>query len=83
MKNKRIIVFFLFFFLPMIVMAAASFADLELSESERKWLDAHPTVKFTGDPNWLPYEAFDKKGNYIGIVAEHLSLISPISHLEF
>jgi len=83
MKNKRIIVFFLFFFLPMIVMAAASFADLELSESERKWLDAHPTVKFTGDPNLLPYEAFDKKGNYIGIVAEHLSLISTITNLEF
>jgi ABC-type amino acid transport substrate-binding protein len=32
-------------------------------------------INFTGDPNWLPYEAFDEQGNYIGIVAEHLKLI--------
>ena len=83
MRNIRILALFLFFFLPMIVMAAAPFAELELSESERNWLDVHPTVKFTGDPNWLPYEAFDKKGNYIGIVAEHLSLIAGITGLEF
>ena len=83
MRNIRALALFLFFFLPMIVMAATPFAELELSESERNWLEAHPTVKFTGDPNWLPYEAFDKKGNYIGIVAEHLSLIAGITGLEF
>ncbi|MFA5982674.1 MAG: transporter substrate-binding domain-containing protein [Methylococcaceae bacterium] len=48
---------------------------LDLSSSERQWLDQHNTIRFTGDPNWLPYEAFDYKGHYIGIVAEHLKLI--------
>jgi len=48
---------------------------LVLSTSERQWLNQHKTIRFTGDPNWLPYEAFDKQGNYIGIVAEHLKLI--------
>lgn len=42
---------------------------------EQRWLDAHRIIRFTGDPNWLPYEAFDKQGNYIGIVADHLKLI--------
>ena len=46
-----------------------------LNLTERKWLAAHKTIRFTGDPNWLPYEAFDKHGNYIGIVADHLRLI--------
>jgi len=32
---------------------------LQLTEKERKWLDKHKTIRFTGDPNWLPYEAFD------------------------
>jgi len=48
---------------------------LTLSDAERLWLSKHSTIRFTGDPNWLPYEAFDAQGNYVGIVAEHLQLI--------
>jgi two-component system sensor histidine kinase EvgS len=46
-----------------------------LSAEERDWLAAHPRIRFGGDPNWLPYEAFDNEGRYIGIVAEYLALI--------
>ncbi len=46
-----------------------------LSVAEQQWLDNHKTIRFTGHPNWLPYEAFDKQGHYIGVVAEHLKLI--------
>ena len=49
--------------------------NIILSPSEQFWLNEHKTIRFTGDPNWLPYEAFDKDGNYIGIVAEYLQLI--------
>lgn len=48
---------------------------LALSAEDRQWLDAHPVVRFTADPNWLPYEAFDAKGKHIGIVADYLHLI--------
>ena len=48
---------------------------LSLSSEEKQWLEQHKTIRFTGDPNWLPFEAFDKKGEYIGIVAEYLKLI--------
>jgi len=50
--------------------------NFSLSKDERKWLDEQQSIRFTGDPNWLPYEAFDNEGNYIGIVADYLSLIS-------
>jgi len=56
---------------------------LELNEHEIQWLNEHPIVTFTGDPNWLPYEAFDKNGHYIGIVSEHLKLISNSTGIEF
>ncbi len=46
-----------------------------VSKREKKWLEQHPVVRFAGDPNWLPYEAFDNQGHYVGIVAEHLKLI--------
>jgi len=64
-------------------LAVAANNKLQLSEKEQAWLAAHPTVTFTGDPNWLPYEAFDSHGNYIGIVAEHLRLISKSTGLKF
>jgi two-component system sensor histidine kinase EvgS len=64
-------------------LAALPSAELGLSEHEREWLQAHSTVSFTGDPNWLPYEAFDKNGNYIGIVSEYLKLIATMTGLEF
>jgi signal transduction histidine kinase len=65
------------------VVIAAPAAELALTDSERQWLNENPTVSFTGDPNWLPYEAFDANGEYIGIVAEHLKLISKISGISF
>jgi diguanylate cyclase (GGDEF)-like protein/PAS domain S-box-containing protein len=56
---------------------------LKLTEDERKWLEENPTARFTGDPNWLPYEAFDSHDNYIGIVSEHLDLIAGMTGLAF
>jgi len=57
--------------------------ELGLSEAEQRWLSDNSSVSFTGDPNWLPYEAFDADGQYIGIVAEHLRLIAKTTGLKF
>ena len=57
--------------------------ELDLSDKEKKWLAEHSSVTFTGDPNWLPYEAFQEDGSYIGIVAEHLQLITKSTGLKF
>lgn len=48
---------------------------IQLTNEELNWIKNHKTIKFTGDPNWLPYEAFQKNGDYIGVVADHLKLI--------
>ena len=64
-------------------MAAPASPELELTAAERRWLEENPTASFTGDPNWLPYEAFDSHGNYIGIVSEHLDLIAGMTGLAF
>lgn len=58
-------------------------AELNLTAGEKKWLAVNPSVTFTGDPNWLPYEAFQHNGTYIGIVAEHLKLITGLTGLQF
>lgn len=76
--SKFLFVFFLVFSFNSLVLA-----ELNLSEDEKQWIKNNPIVTFTGDPNWLPYEAFDDKGNYIGIVAEHLKIISDNTGLKF
>ena len=83
MPNIRSISLFLLVFLPTTLTAAPASPELELHAAERQWLEDNPTASFTGDPNWLPYEAFDSNGNYIGIVSEHLELITGMTGLAF
>ncbi|MBT3585186.1 MAG: transporter substrate-binding domain-containing protein [Halobacteriovoraceae bacterium] len=64
------------------VKANSEDQKLQLSELEREWIKKNPMVDFTGDPNWLPFEAFDKNGQYIGIVADHLEIIEKVSGLK-
>jgi len=71
------------FSLPTAALMSAPSPGLALSEGELQWLQNNPSVSFTGDPNWLPYEAFDSNGRYIGIVAEHLKLISELTGIRF
>ena len=60
----------LFYVSLALLPVSASDSRLKLTDGERQWLANNPTVSFTGDPNWLPYEAFDSEGQYIGIVSE-------------
>ncbi len=48
---------------------------IPFSAAERAWLAEHQTIRFTGDPDWLPQEAFTSTGQYIGIVADILDLL--------
>ncbi|CAB1076771.1 hypothetical protein JY97_02685 [Alkalispirochaeta odontotermitis] len=55
--------------------ATAGTLKIQLSAEERAWLAEHPAIRFTGDPDWLPQEAFTSDGRYVGIVADILGLI--------
>jgi len=54
-----------------------------LSDEEQTWLAQHPTIRFTGDPDWLPQEAFTSEGQYVGIVADILDLIEARLGIRF
>ncbi len=57
--------------------------SFKLNNAERQWLAEHPLLRFGGDPNWLPYEAFDKEGRYTGIVSEYLPLLEQKLGIKF
>jgi len=83
LMDFKSLLFFILLLSQVSVGIAAPVPEIALTDSESSWLNEHPSVSFTGDPNWLPYEAFNAKGEYIGIVAEHLKLISKISGITF
>ncbi len=56
---------------------------VEYTQEEKEWIKNNPTINYVGDPDWLPFEAFDKNGRYIGIVADLLSYIEENSPLNF
>lgn len=56
---------------------------IELTNEERTYLDEISPIDFGGHQDWLPYEAFDEQGNYIGQVADHLSLIAFLLDIQF
>jgi len=54
-----------------------------LNEQEKAWIQQHPVINFTGDPDWLPFEGFDSDGKYIGIVSDILGIIQKRTGLKF
>jgi len=47
----------------------------DLTGEERAWLHAHPVLRIGIDPSRYPFEYFDEKGKYRGMVADYKSLI--------
>lgn len=59
-------------------------AAFQFTTGEQQWLDQHRgKIIFSGDPNWLPFEAFNDNGQYIGIVPEFLKRFSADTGIEF
>lgn len=73
-------VFFIIFFSTFL---SAVNHDVNLTQEEKQYLKENPIIKYTSDPNWLPYEAYDKNGNHIGVISDILKLIEEKIDVEF
>lgn len=70
------------------VLFAAAFsrgwADrIDLSDTERAWIQEHPVVHFGYDPGWGPFSYTDADGAFAGIDADILKLIGERLGLTF
>lgn len=66
-----------------VAALAAKWETLGLSEEEIRFAGEHPTILLGADPEFIPYEFFDKDGVYKGIAADYISLISQETGLTF
>lgn len=74
-QSSRIKLYILAFFLLISQVVLATDLRELLTNQELEWLEKHPIVKHTGNPNYLPYEAFDEHGKHVGMTADYLDLI--------
>lgn len=56
---------------------------LDFTKEEKVYLASHSNLTMCIDPDWLPFEAFDKQGKYIGISAEILKIAQEKSGISF
>ncbi|MDJ0720491.1 MAG: transporter substrate-binding domain-containing protein [Desulfobacterales bacterium] len=48
----------------------------DLTETEKKWLRAHETIRLGVDPTWPPFEQRDSSGAYAGITSDYIRLLN-------
>lgn len=90
-QHNRPLVVLLFFQIAILAFPAAvessqreaEQGNVQFTAAEQQWIKAHPVVDFTGDPNWLPYEAFHEDGTCVGMVVDYLKVIERESGLKF
>jgi len=61
----------------------ASTPTIELSDTERQWLQAHPSIRLAVDIDWAPFEYVDGESNYVGMAAEYINLVGQKLGIRF
>ena len=56
---------------------------VELDEAERRWISRHPVVRLAVNDDLAPVAFFDANGNFNGILADLLQLVSLRTGLRF
>jgi two-component system, NarL family, sensor histidine kinase EvgS len=56
---------------------------IQLTNEEQTWLKEHPVIRIAPDPDTPPIEWFDENGEYRGITAEFINLISKRLNVKF
>ncbi len=84
--NSKVLAFLLvliFFAFQFQVLYATSITKLPLTPEETEFIEAHPIIYLAIDPKFYPYEFLDSDGNYKGIAADYIKLISEKTGLQF
>ena len=67
----------------MVYPCYANAKGVSLTEEEKAFIEEHPVIRLGVDPGFVPFEFLDEDGNYTGIAADYLSLISEKTGLQF
>jgi PAS domain S-box-containing protein len=51
-------------------------AEVRLGPGDRQWLAEHRQMRLGVDANWLPFEAINERGEYLGVVSEYVGWLN-------
>lgn len=74
MKKVEILVIILLLIFG--INCAAEATELEFTAEEKDFIKAHPVVHLGIDPEFIPFEFIDSDGEYKGIAADYIKLLS-------
>ncbi|MDD4363482.1 MAG: transporter substrate-binding domain-containing protein, partial [Atribacterota bacterium] len=82
---RKFISLFSICFIIFYVLTASCFAaeDIRWTKDEAIFINENPVIRLGVDPKFVPFEFFDENGEYKGITADYLSLISERTGLKF
>ncbi|MDD2393303.1 MAG: transporter substrate-binding domain-containing protein, partial [Eubacteriales bacterium] len=64
-------------------ISISALEDISLTVEEINFIETHPVIIVGVDPKFVPFEFIDDEGDYKGIAADHLDLISELTGLRF
>jgi two-component system sensor histidine kinase/response regulator len=67
----------------MVMPCFATENSISWTDEELAFLQEHPVIRLGVDPGFVPFEFIDKDGEYKGIAADYISLISEKTGLQF
>jgi len=67
----------------LLILISINLQALELNTEEEIWLEQQQTIRIAPDPNFPPIEWSDEEGNYRGISADYMELISQMLGIKF
>lgn len=56
---------------------------IQLTQAEKEFIKKHPVINLGVDPKFVPYEFIDSDGEYKGIAADYIDLVSQKTGLKF
>jgi len=81
-RFTRIIMTGLFLFIVFSNVGFANANQIEFTATEREFIEKHPVIRLGADPQFVPYEFFDTDGQYKGIAADYIKLLSERTGLK-
>lgn len=85
-KRPWVLTVYATFIITILIMATPCIAadtSISWSNSELTFMEKHPVIRLGVDPGFIPFEYIDIDGEYSGITADYLDLISKKTGLQF
>jgi len=82
-KYRAYLLSFVFLFAVIFPATRSLAADVTLTDLERYYVETNGEILLCADPDWVPFESINERGEHQGIAADLLKLVSERTGIRF